>query len=240
MSRYSGTGSGDDAATGLVVDSSGNVTVTGYALNTSTATDYATIKYNTSGNPIWVATTTTKMALDKAAAIALDPVGNVYVTEASDGVGTNFDYATIMYNSNGSQVWVRRTMVRHIQATPRSRSPSIPRAMFTSLAVALTAPGPGAGDDYATLRYSPEGILTRELRYDGPSSDNDFARAMAVDQNGNVYVTGISEGGYGTIKYSQPEEGCPPPVNQPPGVLCGAGSDDHAAQFGESGWDGER
>ena len=32
---------------------------------------------------------------------------------------------------------------------------------------------------------------------------------------------GMWLGDYATIKYSQPEEGCPPPVNQPPGVNAG-------------------
>jgi hypothetical protein len=222
VARYSGTGSGDDAATGLVVDSSGNVIVTGYSLSASTGYDYATIKYDTLGNELWVATYDNQNGTDKAAAIALDPVGNVYVTGASDTVGTNTnsDYATIMYNSNGTQVWVAR-----YDGPAHSGDSAVAIALDSSGNVHVTGTTDGAyglsSSDYATLRYSPAGILTRELRYNGPSSGNDFARAMVVDQNGTVYVTGISEGGYGTVKYSQSEEGCPPPVNQPPGVNAG-------------------
>ena len=48
------------------------------------------------------------MKSDYAISIVLDGSGNVYVTGSSTGNGTNFDYATIKYNSAGVQEWVAR------------------------------------------------------------------------------------------------------------------------------------
>jgi streptogramin lyase len=43
---------------------------------------------------------------DSAKAIAVDSSGNVYVTGTSSGATD--DYATIKYNTNGKQLWVKR------------------------------------------------------------------------------------------------------------------------------------
>src|SRR5689334_22240990 len=60
-----------------VVDAAGNVYVTGYNNQ-----DFATVKYDTNGNELWVATynPAPEIYSGGATAIALDAAGNVYVT----------------------------------------------------------------------------------------------------------------------------------------------------------------
>jgi len=73
--------------------------------------DYATLKYDTNGNELWV--TRYNGALnryDGAIAIAVDAYGNVYVGGTSYiidvgwGVG---DYAVVKYDTDGNQLWMR-------------------------------------------------------------------------------------------------------------------------------------
>lgn len=53
--RHNKPASSPDFAQALFVDLSGNVYVTGYSYTSETDYDYATIKYDSKGNQIWVA-----------------------------------------------------------------------------------------------------------------------------------------------------------------------------------------
>src|ERR1035438_2552976 len=56
--------------------------------------------------------------------------------------------------------------------------------------------------DYATIKYSSEGVPLWTNRYNGTGSGQDEAMAVAVDHSNNVIVTGYSGSDYATIKYS--------------------------------------
>jgi hypothetical protein len=63
-------------------------------------------------------------------------------------------------------------------------------------------------DDYATVSYDSYGNQRWVKRYNGPGNVSDVADGIAVDDSGNVYVTGYSHGDgtdndYATIKYVQ-------------------------------------
>jgi Fibronectin type III domain/Secretion system C-terminal sorting domain len=80
------------------LDSYNNVYITGYSMGSAADTDYATIKYNSSGELKWIARFNSPYALrDDPQSIALDNTMNVYVTGWSRGTYTNLDYATIKY-----------------------------------------------------------------------------------------------------------------------------------------------
>ena len=68
-------------------------------------------------------------------------------------------------------------------------------------------PEGAGGSDYTTVRYDAEtGAQTWVQRYDGPARGIDYARAIALDNTGGVFVTGISWGeatsyDFATIRY---------------------------------------
>ncbi|HKZ21581.1 MAG TPA: SBBP repeat-containing protein, partial [candidate division Zixibacteria bacterium] len=198
--RYSGPGNFFDYASALAVDKSGNVYVTGSSPDSVTSYDYATIKYSSFGDTLWVRRYNGPgNADDLAKALAVDDSGNVYVTGGSYGSGTFNDYATIKYSSAGDTLWVRRYNGPGNLADGASAL-----AVDDSGNVYVTG---GSERDYATIKYAPNGDTVWVRRYKGPGFFADHASALAVDGSGNVYVTGYSYGSgtfadYATIKYS--------------------------------------
>ncbi len=159
--------------------------------------DYATIKYNSSGEEQWVARYGPGSLPSNATAIAVDGSSNVYVTGNSWGSG-NSDYATVKYNSAGEQQWVARY---NGEANNGDFATAI--AVDKSGNVYVTG---YSGDDYVTIKYNSAGEQQWVARYDGPGHALDAAYAIAVDAWDNVYVTGYSDGmgteaDYATIKY---------------------------------------
>ncbi len=203
--KYNGPGNVQDKANSIALDSSGNVYITGLSAGSGTGWDYATIKYNTNGVEQWVRRYNgTGNSEDMATSIALDASGNVYVTGESYGAGTNSDYATIKYNTNGIEQWVRR-----YNAPDNLQDEANSVSVDASGNVYVTGLSEGSGTywDYATIKYNTNGIEQWVKRYNGPASSYDFASSIAIDASGNVYVTGTSYGFppftfYATIKYN--------------------------------------
>lgn len=208
VARFDGTG-GDDFASSLVLDSSGNVYVTGGSRGIGTGLDYATVAYEPNlGGQLWVAFYNGPANGDDVAnAITVDAVGNVYVTGQSFGIGGN-DYATIAYDFTGAQIFASRY-------NGPGNGEDVAQGLVVDSAgntyVTGYSWGVTSGFDYATVAYGPAGGLLWEARYDGPASGNDFAAAIALDPGGSgtIYVTGQSVGigsdfDFATVAYGAP------------------------------------
>jgi hypothetical protein len=191
---YNGPSDGRDSPQDFAVDPSGNVYVTGRSPGSGTGNDFATIKYDTNGNELWVARYDGPgHRNDSVSAIAVDSSGSVYITGESFGEGLRQDYATIKYDENGNELWVARKS--------RPDGSSVPRK------IALDPSGNVyvAGWPYI-IKYDNSGSELWAVRV--PESENEVLVLfdMAVDSIGNVYGTGwyneknpYNES-YGTIK----------------------------------------
>jgi uncharacterized delta-60 repeat protein len=203
--RYNGTGNDSDEGDVVVVDDSGNVYVTGYSYGSSTNSDCATIKYFPNGDTAWTRRYDGCANVYNyiARSLALDNSGNVYVACESETYSTSTDYATIKYYPNGDTAWTRR-----YNGTYNGADVPCALAIDDSGNVYVTGGSQGSGTnlDYATIKYDPNGDTIWVRRYNGAGNDYDRAYALVLDNAGNVYVTGGSQGfgtslDYTTIKY---------------------------------------
>jgi hypothetical protein len=202
ISRFSGSGAQnviDVRAVG--VDDEGNAYVTGTFYPDY---DYATIKYSADGNELWTAGyngPSDGRDYARARDMIVDGSGNVFVTGTSES-----DFATIKYNTDGGLLW---------EALYHPGEGGYPMDLEVDSIGNVYVTGAGyvsyRESDYVTAKFDPAGNQLWAARYIGPNSPDilqsyDRASAIAVDDFGNVYVTGeswgLSTGGdYTTIKY---------------------------------------
>lgn len=201
---YNGPGNSSDIAYGLAVDSVGNVYVTGRspASTNGANEDYATVKYDSSGKELWVARYDGPgNSDDEAYSSAVDAAGDVYVTGESLRSDGNRDFATVKYNSNGVQQWVAR-----YTALENGDNIAWALAVDASGNAYVTGQSGVAGSSwgYATVKYDRNGNQFWAALYPGPGKGFDEAHAIAVDGDGNVYITGQSAGNNGITQMPQP------------------------------------
>jgi uncharacterized delta-60 repeat protein len=206
--RFEGVGTSIDAGFAIYVDSlTGTAYVTGYTFQSVAADfDYITLKYNLAGVQQWATQYNSPDAnYDEARAIAVDASGNVYVTGYSQTlVLTNYDYATVKYNSAGVQQW----QVRY-NGTGNDYDRANAIALDAAGNVYITGKSVGVGstaEDAFTIKYDNSGVSQWTARYNGAANGYDEGKALAVDASGNVYITGYSyssgsNNDYLTIKY---------------------------------------
>ena len=200
---YNGPSGHWDRGEALSLDSSGNVYVAGYSQGTKPSgalfDEFLTIKYDGAGNEQWVRRRSTAQIGDQAYRIAVDSDGNAYVTGEAYAVNnsvTTQDLITVKYSPSGQELWASRFIgapgqpgIIPLPNNPiSSDSGGIALDPFGSVYVFGTNQSTGVSD-YLLLKYDPAtGTLVWSRGWNGGSDD--YARDMAIDAGGNVYLTG--------------------------------------------------
>jgi uncharacterized delta-60 repeat protein len=212
---YNGVANDNDYGKVLAVDKAGNVIVAGRSFVAGNWFDYATIKYNgLNGTQLWAQTygysdANTTIKYEEVNAITTDSLNNVYITGQSQGNGNQSaqnDIATIKYSPSGTQLWV----ARHTSSgnnDDRGHALVIDDTLnvYVTGYVSLTM----NNRDFITLKYNSSGTLKWSVTHDGPGGSIDISNAIALGNDGSLFVTGYGDynpttlvnDDYLTIKY---------------------------------------
>ncbi len=201
--RFDGPGFGVDLATSLILDDSNNVYITGVCF----PGNFGTVKYNTAGVLQWSAIYNAPVAVSNGETTVmsdLDQSHNIYITGRSTGSGTNYDIATVKYNSAGVQQWAARY-------NGPGNNLDFPYGIKAdgsgNVYVTGRSDGSGTGYDFVTVKYNLTGDQQWAARYTSAGARGEYATSIDVDGTGNVYITGIMDANgtsldFTTIKYN--------------------------------------
>ncbi|WP_247232089.1 SBBP repeat-containing protein [Telluribacter sp. SYSU D00476] len=205
---------------GMTVDASGNVYLTGsfrgritfgtVILNSRGGADIFTVKLNSSGEAQWGrnegSSSDYPFTSDIGNGIAADEVGNVYVTGSFNGTatfgstsltsrGSSDLYTSVFitkYNSNGDVLWAQQAGGTDFNgggrgvAVDESGNAYITGYFRGTADFGTTTLTSGSRQEIFTAKYSNTGEVIWAQQGDVGGSGT----AIAVDKNGNAYVTG--------------------------------------------------
>ena len=185
-----------DMATGLFVDDSNNVYITGAATqNSQNNLDLVVLKYNSNGSLLWTYYYNfggSPIPHDAGTSITGDNDGGIYVTGTSSGNGTMMDYSTLKLKDNGTLLWSNRYDYTQYNEVPNKISFAGGQVFVTGASQMSLAPNKW---ELATVFYnSNNGNINGVKRSGGSSIEGvNEANDLILDDQGNIYVLGATK-----------------------------------------------
>ncbi|MCB0726094.1 MAG: T9SS type A sorting domain-containing protein [Ignavibacteriae bacterium] len=205
---FSGSVDSDNKASSSVMDDDNSIYVSGSIYQTQGSYDYFYAKINSAGNVEWQGSFNgSGNYIDFSYAITKDNSGNILLTGLSfqNTTSGSEDILTLKISLSGNLLWSR---VFNGLADGTDQGIDLKTDNAGNIYV-------GGGSDkgnvhliYALLKYDANGNLLWEKYYENHTLSEDFISGVIVNDNSDVYVTGISIGDttnfdIATIKYSQ-------------------------------------
>jgi hypothetical protein len=182
----------------VLIDGGNNVLVSGWGGKIG--------KYDTNGTPIWQSNSS--LPTGSFSDMALDGIGNIYVTGTCNGINDRSDYVTAKYNPNGTEQWIK-SFNGSSNSTDIGRSIALDGSgsVYVTGYTSVNDGSRNGGTNYGTVKYNNDGEQQWVALYDGLDKNGGHAYGVVTDAAGNLYVTGESANktniDYATVKYSQ-------------------------------------
>jgi hypothetical protein len=181
-----------DQCVAIVVDNAGDIIVTGESFGWGPGypvSEIATIKYDASGNELWIRRHESSTSTALPADIAVDDDNNVYVSGSAYDANTKFDCITIKYDANGNLQWLQ--LVNGVLSNADGGS-----AMLYDngkLYVAGYVENATSYYDALLVGYNESGSILLREEWNSSGDEEDYFHFLKKDNSGNLIAAGIVE-----------------------------------------------
>jgi uncharacterized delta-60 repeat protein len=175
------------SAVRVATDAAGNIYATGSTLGIP---DFVTVKFDPEGNQLWLRTYNgTNNFTDEATSLDVTPGGTVVVTGKSTGGISSYDFATIVYNTDGSVRWTQR------YNSPSNGADQPADVVFGPNEIVYVGgfQSTSTSTDFSLVKYANDGTLLWVRTYNGPPDKGDSIKRIRLDSAGNIIVTGLEQ-----------------------------------------------
>ena len=181
-------GAGLDEAEALVMDSNGDIIVTGSRFVSGSDWDIAVVKYNgITGAQQWAQVYSGSSNFDGGKDIAVDGSNNVVITGTYSFSASDIDWIVLKYNSLGTFQWVQTN------GTPDSDEGKV---IATDASGNIYMAGHSefsSGStyvDFRVMKFNPSGTILNQTTQDAGFNGLDTPHDMVLDASGNIYLGG--------------------------------------------------
>ena len=187
--RWTGASGGNGQRVDCALD--GSVYFTGTATKSSgTFDDILTVKLSADGDTLWGRVYDgAGHNYDEGIDIVVDDDGNAYVVGKAKNTAGNTDIAVIKYSPSGTQLW---DWTYNGSSSSGDEPIGVELDMDGNVCVGGTSYETGKARDYTFIKLSPSGDSLL-VSFAG-ATGSEYAYDMALDANGNMYVTGERSG----------------------------------------------
>ena len=182
----------ENSAKSVAIDNLDNIIVTGN-VQTSDNNYWYTIKYDSNGQELWNKTFCYENT-NYVSAVTIDSNNNI-ILAGTIYIGADADLYLIKYDETSEKLWSRTFdySVGDIFSDGATNA-------VNDIIVAGSTFETNQKKDYALVKFDLDGNVIWSTYYDR-CCDDDYGHGVAVDNQNNVYITGLSKNNFGNYDY---------------------------------------